>query len=102
MGFLWPLMGFLQPSSLSLITELSPWEISLCIIVLSKIQIQSRSYMFGERNISSGIRDIYFWIKFYVFLYCDGRHDSWDNNVIEYTSFSVKVCNVDIFVKIQI
>ena len=28
-------MGFLQPSSPSLITELSPWELSLSIIVLS-------------------------------------------------------------------
>ena len=36
MVFLQPLMGFLQPSSLSLITEFSPWELSLSIIVLSR------------------------------------------------------------------
>ena len=28
MGFLQPLMGFLWPSSLTLITELSPWKLS--------------------------------------------------------------------------
>ena len=36
MSFLWPLVVFLWLLSLSLIIELSPWELSLSIIVLSK------------------------------------------------------------------
>ena len=39
MVFLQFLMGFLRLSSLSLITELSPWELSLSLIVLSKTAI---------------------------------------------------------------
>ena len=45
MGFLQPLMGFLQPSGLSLITELSLWELSLSIIVLLYSHIFAVSFI---------------------------------------------------------